>query len=112
MSSHVHKPVRFTVIAILLVSIGVFAAAQEKKNATPLANKANTANTATNQVLTASKHVNPKLPPAKAKGACHVSGELPDSKCTPGVADSAVTQANIQKTICKAGYAGGIRNKF
>ena len=41
-----------------------------------------------------------------------MNGELPDSKCTPGVTDSAVTQANIQQTICKAGYGSGIRNKF
>src|SRR5215471_17186997 len=83
MSSHLHKTVRFTVIGILLVSIGVFAAAQEKKNATA------PTNTSSNQVLTASKQLNPKLPPAKAKGGCHVNGELPDPKCTPGVADSA-----------------------
>ena len=34
---------------------------------------------------------------------------LPDPKCTPGGADPAVTQANIQSTICVKGYTKTIR---
>jgi hypothetical protein len=64
------------------------------------------------EVISAAKQINPKLPPAKPKGSCQVNGELPDRNCTPGVADSAVTQANIQQTICMPGYSKEIRNKF
>jgi hypothetical protein len=34
----------------------------------------------------------------------------PDPQLTPGVADPAVTQANIGSTICVAGYSGRVRN--
>lgn len=36
--------------------------------------------------------------------------ELPDPKLTPGVADPAVTQANIGRTICVAGYTAKVRH--
>jgi hypothetical protein len=49
-------------------------------------------------------------------GQCHVREVnqqagliLPDAACTPGAIDPAVTQANIQQTICRTGYTGGIR---
>jgi hypothetical protein len=49
-------------------------------------------------------------------GQCHIRDVdaqlglvLPDSSCTPGATDPAVTQANIQQTICTSGYTGGIR---
>ena len=49
-------------------------------------------------------------------GQCHVREVdqqlglvLPDASCTPGAIDPAVTQANIQQTICTTGYTGGIR---
>jgi len=63
-------------------------------------------------VLTAPLKVNPKLPPRKPAGSCHVNGELPDRTCTPGVANANVTQANIQQTICRPGYAGALRKKY
>jgi hypothetical protein len=34
---------------------------------------------------------------------------LPDPRCTPGAADPAVTQADIETTICRAGYASAAR---
>jgi hypothetical protein len=34
---------------------------------------------------------------------------LPDEKCTPGVADPAVTQDNIHETVCKTGYTKTVR---
>lgn len=34
---------------------------------------------------------------------------LPDPDCTPGATNSAVTQVNIQTTICKAGYEESVR---
>src|SRR5260370_8216263 len=40
---------------------------------------------------------------------CHVRGVLPDPNCTPGVIDPAVTQANIQQTICVPGYTKTVR---
>lgn len=48
-----------------------------------------------------------------SQATCHVRGAfpniLPDATCTPGVTDSRVTQANIQKTICVSGYSGSVR---
>jgi hypothetical protein len=40
---------------------------------------------------------------------CHMNGELPDTSCTPGVANPDVTQANINQTICVPGYTKTIR---
>ena len=44
-------------------------------------------------------------------GACHFQGggQLPDPGCTPGAIDPAVTQANIGRTICVAGYTRTVR---
>jgi hypothetical protein len=36
-------------------------------------------------------------------------GRLPDPRCTPGVIDPAVTQADIQSTICVFGYTSAVR---
>lgn len=41
---------------------------------------------------------------------CHLqSGPRPDPQCTPGSFDPAVTQANIQSTICRSGYTATVR---
>jgi hypothetical protein len=40
---------------------------------------------------------------------CH-RGVLPDRHCSPGAYDSAVTQANIQSTVCISGYTATVRN--
>jgi hypothetical protein len=44
---------------------------------------------------------------------CHARGHgdfsQPDRHCTPGVIDNAVTQANISRTICRAGYTKKVR---
>lgn len=40
---------------------------------------------------------------------CHIQGVLPDSNCTPGVADPSVTQDNIHQTICVKGYTKTVR---
>ena len=42
---------------------------------------------------------------------CHINGVLPDSMCTPGAVDPAVTKENIDKTICVSGYTAGVRPK-
>lgn len=44
-------------------------------------------------------------------GPCHArdNGRLPDPRCTPGVIDPAVTQADIKSTICDLGYTGTVR---
>ena len=59
---------------------------------------------------TASSHTVQRQPPA---GSCHASGSglysLPDPGCTPGAIDPAVTQANIARTICRAGYSESVR---
>lgn len=36
-------------------------------------------------------------------------GQLPDPRCTPGSVDPAVTQANLDSTICRSGYTEGVR---
>lgn len=48
-------------------------------------------------------------PARRIPKACHARGVLPDPACTPGVADPAVTQADIHATICVAGYSGRVR---
>jgi hypothetical protein len=51
--------------------------------------------------------------PQPAPGSCHARGHgllsLPDAHCTPGTVDPRVTQANIDKTICVAGYTRHVR---
>lgn len=44
-------------------------------------------------------------------GPCHArdAGRLPDSRCTPGSIDPAVTQADIASTICRDGYTATVR---
>jgi hypothetical protein len=44
-------------------------------------------------------------------GPCHTrdNGSMPDPHCTPGGIDPAVTQANIQSTICVSGYTERVR---
>src|SRR5947209_3170748 len=46
--------------------------------------------------------------PQPAPGSCHARGSgvysLPDPHCTPGAISPAVTEANIQSTICRSGY--------
>jgi hypothetical protein len=43
--------------------------------------------------------------------SCHTraDGQLPDTRCTPGSVDPAVTQANIGATICRSGYTEKVR---
>src|SRR5437763_599327 len=40
---------------------------------------------------------------------CHAHRGLPDARCTPGARDPRVTQANIGRTICRAGYTKTVR---
>jgi hypothetical protein len=51
--------------------------------------------------------------PQPAPGSCHARGSglysLPDPHCTPGAISPAVTQANIQSTICSDGYTETVR---
>ncbi|MFC4906560.1 hypothetical protein [Actinomadura gamaensis] len=54
------------------------------------------------------------LPTTRAPGSCHATSTdpattRPDPKCTPGATNPDVTQANIQQTVCVAGYTKKIR---
>jgi hypothetical protein len=40
---------------------------------------------------------------------CHVHGQLPDQRCTPGSADPAITQATLRQTICVPGWTSEVR---
>src|ERR1700739_4927977 len=57
--------------------------------------------------------VEPGSAPGYAPGSCHARGTglyaLPDPHCTPGAVDPAVTQPDIDATICRAGYAAAVR---
>jgi hypothetical protein len=59
---------------------------------------------------TASSHV---VQAQRPPGSCHARGTglfaLPDAGCTPGAIDPAVTQANLSRTICRAGYSESVR---
>jgi hypothetical protein len=48
--------------------------------------------------------------PSPPAVGCHIVQQaLPDPACTPGETNPAVTQANIQQTICISGYTKTIR---
>ena len=51
--------------------------------------------------------------PQPAPVSCHARGSgrfsLPDRRCTPGAVDRSVTQANIDRTICRSGYTRSVR---
>jgi len=51
--------------------------------------------------------------PQPAPGSCHALGtglySLPDPRCTPGALNRAVTQADIGRTICRAGWTTTVR---
>lgn len=52
----------------------------------------------------------PRQVTGNAPSACHaLPGPRPDPNCTPGAIDPAVTQANIQSTICRSGYTSTVR---
>jgi hypothetical protein len=59
---------------------------------------------------TLSAHVVQRQP---APGSCHSRGHglysLPDPGCTPGAIDPAVTQGNVNRTICRSGYSASVR---
>ncbi len=42
-------------------------------------------------------------------GQCRIRGVLPDPNCTPGALNPAVTQSNINTTVCVAGWTKTIR---
>ena len=51
--------------------------------------------------------------PQPPSGSCHLRGSspfnMPDTHCTPGALNPAVTQGTIRATICRSGYSGRIR---
>jgi hypothetical protein len=61
-------------------------------------------------VSTAAASVVQRQPPP---GSCHARGaglfSLPDPRCTPGAISPAVTQANLDSTVCSPGYTKTVR---
>lgn len=59
---------------------------------------------------TVSSHKVQSQPPPRS---CHARGvgefSMPDPSCTPGAIDPAVTQRNLSRTICHAGYSETVR---
>lgn len=55
----------------------------------------------------------PAMPARPAAGRCHARGSglyvLPDPSCTPGATNPAVTQADIDPTICRSGWTATVR---
>jgi hypothetical protein len=51
--------------------------------------------------------------PQPRPGTCRALGagdfSMPDPRCTPGAIDPAVTQRNLSRTICHAGYSESVR---
>lgn len=54
-----------------------------------------------------------RIQPQPPVGSCHARGRslfsLPDPRCTPGALNPAVTQSDIQRTICRSGFTARIR---
>lgn len=54
-----------------------------------------------------------RAPAASGPGSCRARGSgayvLPDPSCTPGALNPAVTQADIDRTICSAGWTATVR---
>ena len=44
-----------------------------------------------------------------SSGSRAFAGDLPDPRLTPGAIDPAITQANIQETVCVKGYTKTVR---
>ena len=86
----------FLAIGVAVLSMGGMAAAAE---VTPR--------------LAYSTASNSVVQPQPAAGTCHPIGtglySRPDPHCTPGALDPAVTQADIGRTICHAGWTATIR---
>jgi hypothetical protein len=63
--------------------------------------------------LPASRVSSSVVQPQPPADSCHARGSglfsLPDSRCTPGAISPAVTQADIQSTICSSGYTETVR---
>lgn len=53
--------------------------------------------------------VQPQPPPGRCRARGSAAAVLPDPRCTPGAIDPAVTQADLPRTICRAGYSAGVR---
>ena len=52
----------------------------------------------------------PKISQQSESASCRaLPGPRPDPTCTPGAIDPAVTQADIQTTICRSGYTATVR---
>lgn len=50
-----------------------------------------------------------RQPKPNPNPVCHINGQLPDPKCTPGSLYLGVTQSNIHSTICVRGWTKTIR---
>lgn len=76
------------VVILAVIGVGILAYSQTSHNHTRIENNLVSTTASTCQV---------------------VNGILPDPKCTPGEADPAVTQDNIDSTICVSGYTKTVR---
>jgi hypothetical protein len=54
-------------------------------------------------------HVTGAVPTSCHQRTASNGQPLPDPSCTPGVVSAAVTQANLDATICKSGYSSSVR---
>ena len=87
-------------IVILLGALALIGVLVTGQNSIPSKNTASLANAAGSSSTTVAFSM---------PSSCHSVGSLPDPNCTPGAANSDVTQANIQSTICVSGYTATIR---
>lgn len=56
-----------------------------------------------------SSEIQPQSPPDSCRARGSGLFSLPDARCTPGAVSPAVSQANIQLTICRRGYTKTVR---
>ncbi len=96
-------------IALLCAAIAFAAAGCKAGTGLPAAATASAATTSAPAAHLLAVH-DPGHVTGVAPPSCHAQpGPRPDPVCTPGATDPAVTQANIQSTICHAGYTATVR---
>ena len=109
------KPVVLVLLAVALGVDGCGAGAQPPGRHTPAGHQRPAIPVAARSAagLSYSTASAQTVQPQPRSGSCHARGQgvykLPDPRCTPGALNPAVTQSDIDETICVAGWTDRVR---